>query len=56
MDIEQVFKGFSKLKLHQRFQRLLDAGVMDAQEVQFLKKGGIDSIDLADHFIENSIG
>ena len=56
MDIEQIFKGFSKLKLSQRYQRLLEAGVLESSEVQFLKKGGIDSIDLADHFIENSIG
>lgn len=56
MDIEQIFKGFSKLKLSQRYQRLMDAGVLEAQDAQFLKKGGIDSIDLADHFIENSIG
>ncbi len=56
MDLEQIFKGFSKLKLSQRFQRLLDAGVVDAQDVSFLKKGGIETIDLADNFIENSIG
>lgn len=56
MDLEQIFKGFSKLKLPQRFQRLLDAGVVDAQDISFLKKGGIESIDLADNFIENSIG
>ncbi|MCC6137816.1 MAG: hydroxymethylglutaryl-CoA reductase, degradative [Bdellovibrionaceae bacterium] len=56
MDLAQIFKGFSKLKLSQRFQRLLDAGVIDSQDVNFLKRGGIESIDLADNFIENSIG
>lgn len=56
MDIENFFKGFSKLKLAQRFQRLLDIKAMDSQDVQFLKSGGLQSIDLADHFIENSIG
>lgn len=56
MDLTPIFKGFSKLKLSQRYQRLLDAGVVDAQDVSFLKKGGLDSIELADNFIENSIG
>jgi hydroxymethylglutaryl-CoA reductase len=56
VDLETIFKGFSKLKLPQRFQRLLDAGAIDAQDVSFFKKGGIDSIELADNFIENSIG
>lgn len=56
MDLTQIFKGFSKLKLAQRFQRLLDAGIIDSQDVSFLKRGGIESIDLADNFIENSIG
>lgn len=56
MDLEFIFKGFSKLKVSQRYQRLIEAGVMEAQDVSFLKKGGIASIDLADNFIENSIG
>lgn len=56
VDLEQIFKGFSKLKLPQRFQRLLDAGVVEQQDISFLKKGGIETIDLADNFIENSIG
>ncbi|MCB9073538.1 MAG: hydroxymethylglutaryl-CoA reductase, degradative [Bdellovibrionaceae bacterium] len=56
VDLENFFKGFSKLKLSQRYQRLLDAKAMDSEDVGFFKSGGIDSIELADHFIENSIG
>lgn len=56
MDIEKFFKGFSKLKLSQRLQRLVDVNALDAQDVSFLKNGGVQNIDLADHFIENSIG
>lgn len=56
MDIENIFKGFSKLKLSQRFQRLLQIGALDAEDVSFLKTGGVKGIELADNFIENSIG
>lgn len=56
MDLDKFFKGFSKLNLVQRFQRLLEMKVIDASDVSFLKNGGIQTIDLANNFIENSIG
>jgi len=56
MDIENLVKGFSKLKLTQRFNRLVELGALDADDVTFLKAGGVRGIGLADNFIENSIG
>lgn len=56
MDIEALIKGFSKLKLPQRFQRLIEIGALDVDDVTYLKAGGVRGIGLADNFIENSIG
>lgn len=56
MDLEKLFKGFSKLNLAQRFQRLLEMKVIESSDVSYLKEGGIQTIDLANNFIENSIG
>jgi hydroxymethylglutaryl-CoA reductase len=56
MDIDSLVKGFSKLKLSQRFQRLIEIGALDVDDVAFLKTGGVRGISLADNFIENSIG
>jgi hydroxymethylglutaryl-CoA reductase len=54
--IESLFKGFSKLKRSERFQRLLDMGALDVEDISFLKSGGLKDLELADNFIENSIG
>lgn len=54
--IESLFKGFSKLKRSERFQRLLEMGALDSEDISFLKSGGLKDLELADHFIENSIG
>jgi hydroxymethylglutaryl-CoA reductase len=56
MDVKELFKGFSKLNREQRFQRLLEMGALSQQDVEFLKKGGVHDMGLADNFIENSIG
>lgn len=56
MEIVELFKGFSKLKLTQRFQRLMSMGALSSKDVSYLKSGGIQNINLADNFIENSIG
>lgn len=54
--IEALFKGFSKLKRSERFQRLFEMGALDNEDISFLKSGGLKDLELADNFIENSIG
>ena len=52
----QMFSGFSKLTRSQRYKRLIKMGVLTQDEVSFLKRGGIKSMNLADKLIENVIG
>lgn len=56
MDVEKLFKGFSKLDRDQRFQRLLEMGAITQGDIEYLKGGGVHDLSLADNFIENSIG
>ena len=52
----QKFQGFSKLTRSQRFQKLLQEGLLTEEDIQFLKeKSGLD-VDLAESLIENVIG
>jgi len=53
---EQDFKGFSKLKRTERFQKLLDMGLLDKDDIALLKKSQFLKQDLAEDFIENSLG
>jgi len=53
---EQDFKGFSKLKRNERFQKLQDLGLLDKEDVNLLKKSQFLKQDLAEDFIENSLG
>ena len=52
----QMFKGFSKLNQSQRYERLIESGVLSPEEVSYLKKGGMKGTDLANKLIENVIG
>lgn len=54
--MSEFFKGFSKLDPSERFKRLIDMQVLDKKDIQFLNSGGIKDLDLANNFIENSIG
>ncbi len=56
MDIKEMFKGFSKLNRDQRFQRLLEVGALTKADIDYLNAGGVHGLELADNFIENSIG
>jgi hydroxymethylglutaryl-CoA reductase len=56
MKFENFFKGFSKLSRDQRFQRLLEMEIIDKSDIDYLKSGGIQDINLAENFIENSLG
>lgn len=51
-----LFQGFSKLNREERFQRLVDMGALSLDDVEFLRKGGVNDTNLADKLIENVIG
>lgn len=53
---EDYSKGFSKLSKEERFNRLLDLGLLTPEDVAHLTTGGIRTTELAEHFIENVIG
>ena len=55
-DLKKQFSGFSKLSRDQRFQRLLEMGVLKLSDIEYLRKGGVQDLDLAENFIENSVG
>ena len=54
--IEASFKGFSKLNADERFTRLLEMGVLSKADIDYLRSGGLHSLELAENFIENTIG
>lgn len=51
-----LFQGFSKLTREQRFNRLVEMGALQREDVKFLSQGGIKDFTLAENFIENVIG
>ena len=53
---KNLFKGFSKLNISQRFNRLINMKALNHQDVRYLKSGGVKKTDLAENFIENVIG
>lgn len=53
---EDFFKGFSKLNLEQRLDKLLEVGALLPDDVDFLQRGGLRDTGLAEKFIENVIG
>ncbi|MGE0762132.1 MAG: hydroxymethylglutaryl-CoA reductase, degradative [Bdellovibrionales bacterium] len=52
----EMFNGFSKLSREERFERLLRLGVLSTDDVAFLERGGLQSPELAEKFIENVLG
>lgn len=52
----ELFQGFSKLSRQERYQKLLRAGVLTKEEVDFLDRGGLKDLTLGEKFIENVIG
>jgi hydroxymethylglutaryl-CoA reductase len=52
----ELFKGFSKLDLNDRLKTLAQAGLIDSQEAQYLRQGGMTDTKLGEKFIENVIG
>jgi hydroxymethylglutaryl-CoA reductase len=54
--LSQVFKGFSKLNRDERLAALLDAGVLQVADIEYLRRGGLKDTALGEKFIENVIG
>lgn len=51
-----LFQGFSKLNREERYQKLMRAGALTKEEVDFLDRGGLKDLTLGEKFIENVIG
>ena len=51
-----LFQGFSKLNREDRYQRLIRAGALTKEQVEFLDRGGLKDLALGEKFIENVIG
>ena len=47
----QLFQGFSKLTREERFQRLLALGAVTAEDISYLRQGGVQDTNLADKLI-----
>lgn len=54
--LSEIFSGFSKLTYLERLRQLLDAGVIDKADQDYLVTGGLQDIHLAEKFVENAIG
>lgn len=50
------WQGFSKLSRSERFEKLLKAGILTSDDIDYIKQGGLQSSDLAEHCIENALG
>lgn len=50
------FKGFSKLSRPERFSKLQDMGLLTKEDIKLLKDSAFLKKDLAEDFIENSLG
>lgn len=55
-NLSDLFKGFSKLNLNQRIQKIFEAGSINEDDLKFLKSGGLKDTQLGEKFIENTIG
>lgn len=54
--MSEDFKGFSKLKRQARFLKLQKLGLLGKEDIALLKKSQFLKQDLAEDFIENSLG
>jgi hydroxymethylglutaryl-CoA reductase len=54
--LQDIFKGFSKLSREERLKALKDVGVLQESDLEYLAKGGLRDTSLGEKFIENVIG
>lgn len=56
-NLNSLFQNFSKLNRAERFARLLQAGLLTQEDIDFLQNSVTSSLThLADHLVENAIG
>lgn len=55
-DLQDIFKGFSKLSREERLDALLEVGALNESDVDYLVRGGLRDTSLGEKFIENVIG
>ena len=54
--MKELFSGFSKLSITQRYQRILESKMFNKEDLTYLKQGGLKNLDLAETLIENVLG
>lgn len=54
--LQDVFKGFSKLSREERLKALREVGALHDSDIEYLSKGGLRDTTLGEKFIENVIG
>jgi hydroxymethylglutaryl-CoA reductase len=54
--LSDIFKGFSKFTYAERLNLLKEAHVLSEQDMDYLKNGGLQDVNLAEKFVENVIG
>nr|BFD59310.1 hydroxymethylglutaryl-CoA reductase, degradative [Bdellovibrio sp. CKG001]BFD62686.1 hydroxymethylglutaryl-CoA reductase, degradative [Bdellovibrio sp. HM001]BFD67319.1 hydroxymethylglutaryl-CoA reductase, degradative [Bdellovibrio sp. HAGR004] len=54
--LQDIFKGFSKLSREERLKALKEVGALNEAEAEYLAKGGLKDTSLGEKFIENVIG
>jgi len=54
--LAEAFKGFSKLTYDERLKTLRDYDLLNEEESDYLKHGGLQDMALAEKFVENVIG
>lgn len=54
--LQDVFKGFSKLSREERLKALIEVGALNKDDMDYLNKGGLQDTSLGEKFIENVIG
>ncbi len=54
--MERNLKGFSKLNRYERFSKLQEMGFLEKEDIKLLKESLFLKKDLAEDFIENSLG
>jgi hydroxymethylglutaryl-CoA reductase len=55
-DLSRMFAGFSKLSKEERLKSLLDNGLLQKEDLEYLQRGGLKDTSLGEKFIENVIG
>jgi hydroxymethylglutaryl-CoA reductase len=56
LQLADLFRGFSKLSREERLKTLMQAGILQPSDVDYLQKGGMKDFSLGEKFIENVIG